>query len=90
MTKKITNKELDSVVTYMFIKFGYGQSFIVPYLDGLKIIAGLERAEKVEYGYSEGISFTAESLEYEIHNVSQKDYRKTKMDFLLGLTEAAT
>ena len=80
-------ENIDTVVSYMFIKFGYSTTLVVPYADGVKIIAGLEKAEKVEHTYGNGVTFLAEGLEYEIHTISQKEYRESKMRLLLGIDD---
>lgn len=45
-TKKPTAKELkERKDNYMIIFTGYGEKFVVPYIDGLKVLEGLENAE---------------------------------------------
>lgn len=80
-------EDIDTVVSYMFIKFGYNTKIIVPYADGVKILAGLEKAEKVEHSYGNGITFLVERLEYEIHALPQREYRESKMKLLLGMDD---
>lgn len=80
-----TTEELDTVVSYMFLKLGYNTQFIVPYQDGVKLIDCLTKAEKVEHSYTSGVTFVDERIEFEVHNISQRDYRKKKMELLLGL-----
>lgn len=83
---KISAEECDTVKNYMVIEFGYSASICVPYEDGVKLLAGLNKAERISSFYAhEGIKFTKDPLEIKTVLVSQRDYRSKKMEFLLGL-----
>jgi len=83
---KISAEERDNVKNYMILEFSYSVCVCVPYEDGLKILEGLQRAERVSsfYGH-EGIKFSKDPLEVKTTTVPQRDYRGKKMEFLLGL-----
>jgi len=83
---KISPEERDIVNNYMIMEFSYSVCICVPYEDGLKILAGLQKSERVSSFYAhEGIKFSKDPLEVKTTTVPQRDYRSKKMEFLLGL-----
>jgi len=89
--KKITDKELDNVKNYLVISFGYDCNFCVPYKDGMTILAAFENAEHIKkFPYSEKIEFENTTIELKQRIVTQTDYRKAKMNLLLGVNDEQT
>jgi hypothetical protein len=86
MAKTISNKELDTVVNYMILSFGYNACVILPYKEGAAVIAAMEHAENLKSYYAhEGIKFSDTTFELTNHTIPQKDYRESKMNHLLGV-----
>lgn len=85
--KTITNKELDTIVNYMVVRFGYDLSVCLPYKDGADIISKMEKAERVTNYYGNELEFINKSVELNFNTIPQKEYRNGKMNLLLGLTE---
>ena len=86
--QEITNKELDTVVNYMVVSFGYDYNLVLPYKDGIALLASIEKAEPIERYYAGNkVVFNDKSKEIEIHTISQKDYREQKMAKLLGVPD---
>jgi hypothetical protein len=87
--RKISNAELDNVKNYLAIELTYNMSIILPYKEGIAVLAALENAEKVSmpsYG-SPNIKFTSERFEIKTEIVTQAFYREQKMKALLGVTD---
>lgn len=87
--RKISNAELDNVKNYLAIELSYNTSLILPYRDGIALMAALENAERVimpSYGQA-NIKFNAERFEIKTEIVSQAFYREQKMVHLLGVTD---
>jgi hypothetical protein len=86
MAKTITNAEIDTVVSYMTISFDYSFNIILPYKDGVALLACLERAEAIDKKYSgTPIKFIDKVPELDVCTISQKEYREQKMIKLLGV-----
>jgi len=87
--RKISNAELDNVKNYLSIELAYNMSIILPYKEGIAVLAALENAEKVSmpsYG-SPHIKFNNERFEIKTEIVTQAFYREQKMAHLLGVTD---
>ena len=81
MKKTLPNSELDNVVTYMTLGIGYDFDIVLPYKEGVALLATLERAEKIERYYErDGLKFQDKSRDIVINSVTQKDYREAKID----------
>lgn len=87
--RKISNAELDNVKNYLAIELSYNNSMILPYKDGIALMAALENAERVTMpSYNQPhIKFNAERFEIKTEIVSQAFYREQKMAHLLGVTD---
>ena len=80
--------EIDSVVSYMAISFGYDYNIVLPYKDGVALLTSLEKAESIDRYYSGSkVIFNDTSRQVEICVISQKDYREQKMAKLLGVPD---
>jgi hypothetical protein len=82
--KLATEKQRDN---YMVLEFAYDTKILVPYKDGLSILAGLASAEKLNERYSNPVSL--EEIPREAVNtrmVSYTEYQRLKMAELMGLT----
>jgi len=91
MAKTPTNSELDVVVSYMTISLGYYFNIILPYKDGVALLAALEKAEPIErHSGGSTVVFTDDKPDVVIHTVTQKEYREQKMIKLLGVQDDAT
>ena len=87
--RKITNAELDNVRNYLAVELSYGVSIILPYREGVALLASLENAEKVSmpnYGQP-NIKFNTERFEIKTEIITQAFYREQKMNHLLGVTD---
>ncbi len=92
---KITDKELFETDNYMVIGLSgaYGEFIILPYKDGITLISAFSNAESVKgsiYDLREGkpIKFAGHAaLNAEIITLSKAEYRRLKMNALLGLDE---
>ena len=87
--RKITNAELDNVKNYLAIELSYGVSILLPYREGISLMASLENAEKVSmpsYGHP-NIKFGTDRFEIKTEIVTQAFYREQKMNHLLGVTD---
>ena len=71
---------------FMLINIDYNNNIIVPYKDGLAIVAALVNAEILKEGYSEKTRITA--LERHTFNpkvLSRAEYERIKMAMLLDV-----
>jgi len=87
--RKISNAEIDNVKNYLVIELSYNMSVLLPYKDGIALLSSLENAEKItmpSYG-EKNIIFDRTPLEIKSNIVSQYDYRRHKMNMLLGATD---
>ena len=87
--RKISNAELDSVKNYLAIELAYNVSIILPYKEGIALLATLENAEKVSmssYGET-NIKFSTERFEIKTEIITQTVYREQKMNHLLGVND---
>lgn len=87
--RKISNAELDNVKNYLAIELAYNMSIILPYKEGIAVMAALENAEKVSmpsYGQP-NIKFNTDRFEVKTEIISQAFYREQKMNHLLGATD---
>lgn len=87
--RKISNTELDNVKNYLAIELAYNMSIILPYREGIALVASLENAEKVtltNYG-ALNIKFNPDRFEIKTEIISQAIYREQKMNHLLGVTD---
>jgi len=87
--RKISNAELDNVKNYLAIELAYNVSLILPYKEGIAVLAALENAERVNipsYGQAQ-IKFNTERFEIKTEIISQAFYREQKMAHLLGVTD---
>lgn len=86
--KTIPDKELDTVVNYVVVGFDWGMNYILPYKEGMAVMAALEHAERVKKYYAhEKLQFVDEKVEFNISIISQKEYREQKMKKLLGVDD---
>lgn len=87
--RKITNAELDDVKNYLVIELAYNSVIILPYKEGIAVMASLEHAERVFMsGYNKtNMTFNTERFEIKTEVVTQAFYREQKMNHLLGVTD---
>jgi len=87
MKKTLPNSELDNVVSYMTITLGYDFNIILPYKDGVALLASLEKAEAIKQYYNGNLTFVDDRRDVTTNTVSQKNYREAKMFKLLGVQD---
>ena len=86
MGKKIPKEELDSVVNYMVVDFGYSTTMCFTQKDATAILASFGKGERVGTYYAhEKLEFADSPPEIKVHVISQKEYREQKMNKLLGI-----
>lgn len=88
--KKPTNKELlTSKKSFMLIKFGWSQSYIVPYDDGIKLQESLKNIELYDtesYDFHKIIPLPVDkSPEFTI--LTEQEYLNFKLRHILKLTK---
>ena len=71
---------------FMVVNIGYDNKIVVPYKDGMAIIAALVNAEELKEGYSEKTRIT----EFDRHSfnpkiLSRAEYERIKMAMLLNV-----
>lgn len=68
------------------IKFDYNKSILLPYDDGMKLLACLKQAELLTEQYSKPKTIGSfDSSTFETKIFSRKDYEDTKVAALLGV-----
>lgn len=87
MKKTLSNSELDSVVSYMTDSLGYDFNVILPYKDGVAMLAALEKAEPIQQYYHGKLVFNDGRRDITTNIVHQKEYREAKMIKLLGVQD---
>lgn len=90
MPRDIPVNELDHVEQYMVIEISYSDTIILPYQDGIKFLASIEKAEQLTGTMSSitdgKIKFDPKRcVAFDMATIPQRIYRDAKMDLLLGL-----
>ena len=71
---------------FMLVNIGYDNNVIVPYKDGLAIVAALANAELLQEGYSEKTRITEfDRRTFNPKILSRAEYERIKMAMLLGV-----
>ena len=71
---------------FMVVNIGYDSKIVVPYKDGLTIIAALVNAEELKEGYSEKTRITEfDRNTFNAKVLSRAEYERIKMAMLLNV-----
>ena len=83
-------KEVQSKVpkqNYLVMSFGYGNKYVLPYKDGMALMASMVNAEQLHEPYGEQHRITGvERGAVETHVMSHDAYTRIKIAALLGIT----
>ena len=88
MTTRKTKPKIEPYEGNMcVIKFDYGTEIILPYDDGITLLKCLEKAETLKDNYESGKAIEPINFrQFTMTPLSIEEYRKIKMDQLLGIT----
>lgn len=68
---------------YLILSFGYSDSIVVPFSDGMKIVNALGKAETLKNNYSNGLSIEPIKKDFEIKLIAASEYKEAKMRYYL-------
>jgi len=77
----LLNKPLEE--NYVILSFGYSDSIIVPFKDGIQIVNVLAKADTIKNNYSAGYSVEPIKKDFEVKLISSSEYKEAKMRYYL-------
>ena len=89
---KISNKQLDEVNNYIAIELSYSLCVLLPHAEGTKLLEVLHKCEFIQSSIlsctqNDIIEFDKTAHSINTAAITQRQYRNSKMHFLLGLDE---